>query len=79
MRDVGGDDFNRHFCQTSKLSAFSHDILLCSVVHEALTELGLMEHFFDLTAEQIDQLIEAAVDGFQQSMQCQALNDDLPF
>ena len=46
---------------------------------EVLTELGLMEHFFDLTAEQIDRLIEAAVDGFQQSMQCQALNDDLPF
>jgi hypothetical protein len=46
---------------------------------EVLTELGLMEHFFDLTAEQIDQLIEAAVDGFQQSMQGQALNDDLPF
>ena len=46
---------------------------------EALTELGLMEHFFDLSAEQIDQLIEAAVDGFQQSMQCQALTDDVPF
>jgi hypothetical protein len=46
---------------------------------EILTELGLMEHFFDLKAEQIDQLIEAAVDGFQQSMQGQALNDDLPF
>jgi Family of unknown function (DUF6511) len=46
---------------------------------EILTELGLMEHFFDLTAEQIDQLIEAAVDGFQHSMQGQALNDDLPF
>ena len=38
-----------------------------------------MEHFLDLSAEQIDQLIEAAVDGFQQSMQCHALNDDLPF
>jgi Family of unknown function (DUF6511) len=48
-------------------------------VAEALTELGLMEHFFDLSAEQIDQLIEAAVDGFQQSMQCQALNDDVPW
>ena len=46
---------------------------------EILTEFGLMEHFFDLTAEQIDQLIEAAVDGFQHSMQGQALNDDLPF
>jgi hypothetical protein len=46
---------------------------------EALTELGLMEHFFDLSAEQIDQLIEAAVNGFQESMQRQALNDDLPF
>jgi hypothetical protein len=46
---------------------------------EVLTELGLMEHFFDLTAEQIDQLIEAAVDGFQHSMQGQALNDDLPW
>src|ERR671918_242042 len=46
---------------------------------EALTELGLMEHFLDLSAEQIDQLIEATVDGFQQSMQCQALNDDVPW
>jgi Family of unknown function (DUF6511) len=46
---------------------------------EILTELGLMEHFFKLSAEQIDQLIEAAVDGFRQSMQCQALNDDVPW
>ena len=46
---------------------------------EVLTELRLMERFFDLTAEQIDRLIEAAVDGFQQSVQVQALNDDLPF
>jgi len=46
---------------------------------EALIKLGLMEEFFDLSAEQIDELIEAAVDGFQQSMQCQALNEDLPF
>ncbi|MGH6895146.1 MAG: DUF6511 domain-containing protein [Geminicoccaceae bacterium] len=46
---------------------------------EILTELGLMEHFFELSAEEIDQLIEAAVDGFQESMQRQALNDDLPF
>jgi hypothetical protein len=46
---------------------------------EALAELGLMQHFLDLSAEQIDQLIEAAVDGFQQSMQAQALNDDVPW
>jgi hypothetical protein len=46
---------------------------------EALTELGLIKHFFDLSAEQIDQLIEAAVDGFQQSMQGQALNADAPW
>jgi hypothetical protein len=46
---------------------------------EALTELGLMEHFFDLSAEQIDRLIEAAVDGFQESMPRQALNEDVPF
>jgi Family of unknown function (DUF6511) len=46
---------------------------------EALTELRLIEHFFHLTAEQIDQLIEAAVDGFQQSMQRQALNDHVPW
>jgi hypothetical protein len=46
---------------------------------EALTELGLMQHFFDLSAEQIDQLIEAAVDGFQEAMQRQALNDHVPW
>jgi hypothetical protein len=46
---------------------------------EALTELGLMKHFFNLNAEQIDQLIEAAVDAFQQSMQGEALNDDVPW
>jgi hypothetical protein len=45
---------------------------------EALTELGLMDHFLDLSAEEIDQLIEAAVDGFQKSIQCQALNNDVP-
>jgi hypothetical protein len=35
--------------------------------------------FHDRAADDIDRIIEACVDGFQDSMQRQALNDDLPF
>jgi Family of unknown function (DUF6511) len=46
---------------------------------EVLTELGLMAPFHDRSAQEIDRIIEACVDGFQDAMQREALNDDLPF
>jgi molybdopterin biosynthesis enzyme MoaB len=46
---------------------------------EVLTELGLLVPFHDRTPEEIDRIIEACVDGFQDAMRRLALNDDLPF
>jgi hypothetical protein len=46
---------------------------------EVLTELGLMAPFHDRSAEEIDRIIEACVDGFQDALRREALSDDIPF
>jgi hypothetical protein len=45
---------------------------------EVLIELGLMAHFHDRSADEIDRLIEACIDGFQAAMRREPL-DDIPW
>ena len=70
--DIGADLATRNYGMIDKTAREAQAIADARQdFAEALSELGLMAPFFDRTAAEIDQLIEAAVTGYIDSMQAQ--------